>query len=97
MSQLVRIKAVRPLPKFRADVLFTDGSRREIDLEPYLQGPIFEKICSDTEIFHEMRVEGGTIVWPNGADIDPDVLFFGLRPAWTDVASSRDIGSQPSA
>jgi len=97
MSQLIRIKAVRPLQKFRAEILFTDGSRREIDLEPYLQGPIFEKIRGDTEIFREMRVEGGTIAWPNGADIDPDVLYFGLRPAWTDVASSRDVGSQPSA
>ncbi|MGB8346992.1 MAG: DUF2442 domain-containing protein [Ktedonobacteraceae bacterium] len=97
MSQLVRVKAVKPLQQFRADVLFTDGSRREIDLEPYLQGPIFEKIRSDTEKFREMCVEGGTIAWPNGADIDPDVLYFGLRPAWTDVASSHDVGSQPFA
>jgi len=97
MSQLIRVKTVKPLQQFRADVLFTDGSRREIDLEPYLQGPIFEKIRSDTEFFREMRVDGGTIAWPNGADIDPDVLYFGLRPAWTDVASSRDVGSQPSA
>jgi len=97
MSQLIRVKAVKPLQKFRADVLFTDGSRREIDLEPYLQGPIFEKIRSDAEFFREMRVDGGTIAWPNGADIDPDVLYFGLRPAWADVASSRDAGSQPSA
>lgn len=97
MSQLIRVEAVKPLQKFRADVLFTDGSRREIDLEPYLHGPIFEKIRTDTEFFREMRVEGGTIAWPNGADIDPDVLYFGLRPAWTDVASSYDLGSQPSA
>lgn len=97
MSQLIRVKAVKPLLRFRADVLFTDGSQREIDLEPYLQGPIFEKIRSDADFFREMRVDGGTIAWPNGADIDPDVLYFGLRPAWADAASPRDVGSQPSA
>ncbi len=94
MPQLVRVKAVKPLDRFRVDVLFTDGSRREINLEPYLRGPIFEQIRNDTALFHSMRVEGGTIVWPNGADIDPDVLYLGLPPAWAVAPEASDPASK---
>ena len=30
--------------------------------------------------FSAVAVEGGTVSWPNGADIDPDVLYLGLPP-----------------
>lgn len=79
---LVRVQSVKPRDGFIVDVHFTDGSQREINLAPYLQGPIFEPIRNDPSLFRSMRVEEGTIAWPNGADIDPDVLYYGLTPAW---------------
>lgn len=79
---LVRIQTVEPGDGYTATIHFTDGSRREIDLAPYLRGPIFEPVRNDPEFFRSMLVEEGTIAWPNGADIDPDVLYYGLTPAW---------------
>jgi hypothetical protein len=56
---------------------------KQVDLEPYLTGPIFEPVREDAAFFRSVQVdrEIGTIVWPNGADIDPMVLRYGLRPA----------------
>jgi hypothetical protein len=42
---------------------------------------------NDPAVFRSVRVDPqlGTIVWPNGADIDPDVHYRGLKPAWMDM------------
>lgn len=55
---------------------FDDGTTREIDLERELWGPMFEPLRRDPQLFRQVQVdeELGTIVWPNGADMDPDVL-----------------------
>jgi Protein of unknown function (DUF2442) len=62
---------------------FADGSERTIDLDPYLYGPIFAEIRADPTVFAAVHVdaEAGTIVWPNGADLAPDVLYEGRRSA----------------
>jgi hypothetical protein len=82
LGRLVRVRAVEPLEEFRVRLEFEDDTQKEIDLEPYLHGPIFEPVRSDPATFRSMKVEGGTIAWDNGADIDPDVLYYGLTPAW---------------
>jgi len=73
-------------------VEFEDGTHKEVDLSIYLRGPIFEPIRKDPAMFRAMRVEGGTITWENGADIDPDVLYYGLAPAWMEEGvTSRKV------
>jgi hypothetical protein len=67
-------------------IVFENGVRREVDLEPYLHGPIFEHIRNNPSMFPSMKIEGGTIAWDNGADIDPDVLYYNLKPAWMEDA-----------
>ncbi len=94
MTCLVRVQSVEPREDFIVNIHFTDGSQREINLEPYLRGPVFEPIRNDPSLFRSMRVEEGTITWPNGADIDPDVLYYGLTPSWA-VAAEVSGSEEP--
>jgi hypothetical protein len=81
---LVCVRAVKPLKGVRVHVIFTDGSERDIDLDPYLHGPIFEPIRRDPKLFGSVYVDhdSETLTWPNGADIDPDVLYYDGIPPW---------------
>lgn len=62
---------------------FADGVKKIVDLDPFLHGPIFAPIRKDPSAFAMVRVdpEAGTIVWPNGADLAPDVLYEGRASA----------------
>ena len=82
LGPLVRVKKATPLPQLRVLVEFEDGVVKEVNLEPLLYGPIFEPVRNDPDFFRRISIEGGTITWPNGADIDPDVLYYDLVPAW---------------
>lgn len=76
MLSFIRVAQVTPLRHPHVQVLFTNGEQREIDLAPYIAtGTIFEPVRSDPLFFQMVSVDGGTIVWPNGADIDPEVLY----------------------
>ena len=92
MPRPVRIRAVEPLEDFKVRLEFTDNTSREIDLEPYLHGPIFEPIRTNAQVFRSVQVDArmGTIRWDNGADIDPDVLYKGIPPAWMEEDESRE-------
>lgn len=82
----VRVCAAEPLQGFNVLLKFSDNTQREIDLDHYLSGPIFEPIRSNPELFRAIKIEGGTIAWENGADIDPDVLYYDLEPAGIESA-----------
>lgn len=78
--RLLRIREALPLAAFRVRLTLTNGETIERDLGPLLVGEIFEPIRSDRNWFQQLRAEGGTVVWPNGADLCPDVIIWGGPP-----------------
>ena len=78
-----RVVSVTVLRGFEVELTFDDGLRKTKDLEPLLYGPMFQPLKDDPELFRQVRVdpEARTIVWPNGADICPDLLYHDLEPA----------------
>jgi len=92
LERLIRINSVEVLKDFWVRLKFTDDTQKEINLEPYLHGLIFEPIRNDSKMFRSVKVDKrmGTIVWDNGADIDPDVLYHGLKPAWMEKETEQE-------
>lgn len=79
---LLRIREVEVLTGFTVQLTLTDGSIIEKDISNLLNGPVFEPLLNDPNQFSRVSVRDGTLVWPNGADLCPDVLIWdGLPPA----------------
>jgi hypothetical protein len=58
---------------YRIRVTFHDGTRKTVDFGRWLLGPIFQPL-KDEAYFQRFFVDGGTVTWPNGADIAPETL-----------------------
>lgn len=52
---------------------FSDGDERMVDFSPWLRGPVFQPLHATRE-FKKFFLSGGTVCWPNGADIAPETL-----------------------
>jgi hypothetical protein len=58
----------------RIRIVFNDGVEKTIDFSDWLAGPIFEPL-KDPACFQCFFLDGGTVAWPNGADIAPETLY----------------------
>jgi hypothetical protein len=84
MSRLARVSEVEHLGEYRLRLTFSDGLVRELDFADAVGewGGVFQPL-TDPVFFARVAVDpvAGTIAWPNGLDLDPDVLHGDHEPA----------------
>jgi hypothetical protein len=81
MRNVNLITAVQYRSGYVYHIRFDDGLEGDLDFSEYIgRGPIFEPL-RDVAFFRSARVEGGTIAWPNGADVAPETLYEKLQQA----------------
>jgi len=73
---------VEHLDQLRLRLTFSDGLVRELDFAGVLEGQMFDSL-KDQNYFAQVFVDEvpGTIAWPNGIDLDTDVLHGDHEPA----------------
>lgn len=73
---IVKVKSVTVPELYKIKVTFNDATERTIDLEHLLSGPMYGPL-KDPVVFRAAAVdpEAATVVWPNGADFDPETLY----------------------
>lgn len=88
MEPIIHVTDVRVLSRYVVELTFETGDVPVIDLEPLLEGPIFEPLVRDYDLFRQVTADpaAGTIVWPNGADISPRTLYRNSRDAVPDAS-----------
>jgi hypothetical protein len=72
---IYRVESVEIVGPFTLHVGFDDATTQTIDFRPILAGELFGPL-RDPALFNQVRVDSEvkTIVWPNGADLDPSTL-----------------------
>ena len=88
---LMDIVGAKALGDYRLHLRCEDGVEGVVDLAPHLSFQGVVEPLRDPAYFAQVRVDAdlGTVAWPNGADLDPDVLYG--RITGTPVLQEQDV------
>ena len=85
LQKIVNVTDVEVLHDRVVRLTFDDGCVGDHDLAPTLRrlGGSFTPLAEDDDRFREVQIDLGTITWPNGADLAPEVLHATVMPNCT--------------
>ncbi len=71
------VVSVTPLDGYRLRLRFEDGAIGEVDVAELIEFTGVFAALREKAVFDQVSVapELGTVVWPGGGDLDPDVLY----------------------
>ena len=76
------IISASPKATYKLELTFEDGVKGVVDVSRIISFRAIFAPLADPSYFARVRVDRnlGTVCWPNGADLDPDVLYGCLVP-----------------
>jgi Protein of unknown function (DUF2442) len=72
-KQLVHVVSAEYVRGYQLRIEFSDGVEKTVDFSRWLYGEVFRPLANKRE-FKRFFIAGGTVCWPNGADIAPETL-----------------------
>ena len=84
MKCCARVSAVSYLGERRLQVVFDDGLIRQLDFHSNWQGNL--DCLNGNDFLAQVAVDqvAHTLCWPNGIDLDPEILYGSHQPAMGD-------------
>lgn len=71
----VEVVAVFVLHDFVIEVVFTDSTVKAVNLKNLVTNDIMFKTISDKNVFDQVVLKNGKLVWPDGVEIVSNVLY----------------------
>ena len=74
MKQYPSLKSAIPKEDYKIELTYDNGEKRYYDFSLNLEHPFYQELA-DEQLFAQMRVEQGELVWETGQDFCPNTLY----------------------